>query len=62
MSENECFATRPAPQPVGMGSHAMDSHHFQRNVTEGGQVQNGGDIGIKPRTPLLEVLCHPSAS
>ena len=51
MTEHECLARREVPQPVGMGSYAMDSHNVQRYVTEKGQVQNEGDIGVKPAAP-----------
>ena len=51
MTEHECLARRAAPNPVGMGSYAMDSHHVQRYVTADGFVQNEGDIGVKPLRP-----------
>ena len=50
MTEQDCLAERAAPEPVGMGSYAMDSHHVQRYVDERGQVRNEGDIGVKPRS------------
>ena len=51
MTEHECLAKRAVPEPVGMGSYSMDSHHVQRYVTEEGFVQNEGDIGVKPQAP-----------
>ena len=51
MTEHDCLAKRTVPQPVGMGSYTMDSHHVQRYVTEDGFVQNEGDIGVKPARP-----------
>ena len=42
---------RETPEPVGMGSYTLDSHHVQRYVTEDGHVQNEGDIGVKPPYP-----------
>lgn len=50
MTEQDCLAERAAPEPVGMGSYAMDSHHVQRYVDERGQVRNEGDVGVKPRS------------
>ena len=51
MTEHECLAKREVPEPVGMGSYAMDSHNVQRYVTDEGHVQNEGDIGVKPLRP-----------
>ncbi len=51
MTEHECLGKRDAPNPVGMGSYAMDSHNVQRYVTSAGFVQNEGDIGVKPARP-----------
>ena len=51
MTEHECLAKREVPEPVGMGSYAMDSHNVQRYVTDKGFVQNEGDIGVKPLRP-----------
>jgi hypothetical protein len=50
-SENDVLAKREVPNPVGMGSYAMDSHNAQRYVTSDGFVQNEGDIGVSPKTP-----------
>ena len=50
-SENDVLAKRDVPDPVGMGSYAMDSHNIQRCVTSAGFVQNEGDVGVSPRKP-----------
>ena len=50
-SENDVLAKREVPDPVGMGSYAMDSHNVQRYVTSEGFVQNEGDIGVNPDAP-----------
>ena len=50
MTEEDCLAERAVPEPVGMGSYAMDSHHVQRYVDERGHVRNEGDIGVKPQS------------
>jgi len=50
-SENDVLAKREVPNPVGMGSYAMDAHNAQRYVTADGFVQNEGDIGVSPKTP-----------
>jgi hypothetical protein len=50
-SENDVLARREVPNPVGMGSYAMDSHNIQRYVTTDGFVQNEGDVGVNPLKP-----------
>ncbi len=50
-TENDVLAQREVPNPIGMGSYAMDSHNIQRYVTSEGFVQNEGDVGISPRKP-----------
>jgi hypothetical protein len=50
-SENDVLAKREVPNPVGMGSYAMDAHNAQRYVTAEGFVQNEGDIGVSTKTP-----------
>ncbi|MEX0774007.1 MAG: FAD-dependent oxidoreductase, partial [Balneolales bacterium] len=42
---------RLAEDPVGLGSYQMDSHNVQRYISEGGCVQNEGNIVVKPRGP-----------
>ncbi len=46
MTENELLKKKPTPESVGMGSYTMDSHNVRRYVTEKGNVQNEGDIGV----------------
>jgi hypothetical protein len=50
-TENDVLLKREVPEPVGMGSYAMDSHHVQRYITPQGYVQNEGDIGVSPPGP-----------
>lgn len=50
-TENDVLLKREVPQPVGMGSYAMDSHNVQRYITPEGYVQNEGDIGVNPPAP-----------
>ncbi|WP_407430044.1 FAD-dependent oxidoreductase [Arcticibacter sp.] len=51
MTEHQVLGRHKVPEPVGMGSYALDSHHTQRYVTVEGYVQNEGDIGVKPPRP-----------
>lgn len=51
MTENEVLGKTKVPQPIGMGSYAMDSHNVQRYVTTEGYAQNEGDIGVTPQQP-----------
>ncbi|GAB3641606.1 FAD-dependent oxidoreductase [Spirosoma arcticum] len=51
MKENDALGKTDVPNPVGMGSYALDSHNIQRFVTKEGYVQNEGDIGVKPDKP-----------
>ncbi len=51
MTENELLKRRPTPEPIGMGSYAMDSHNVQRYITPDGAVQNEGDIGVSTNGP-----------
>lgn len=50
-TENELLKRSPVPEPVGMGSYAMDSHNVQRYITPDGFVQNEGDIGVSTKGP-----------
>ncbi|MDD4922185.1 MAG: FAD-dependent oxidoreductase, partial [Bacteroidales bacterium] len=50
-TEHDVLAKREVPNPVGMGSYAMDSHNVQRYVTSEGYVQNEGDVGVSPDAP-----------
>ncbi|MCH6201564.1 FAD-dependent oxidoreductase [Aquiflexum sp. LQ15W] len=51
MTEHDVLGAKDVPQPIGMGSYALDSHNIQRIVTAEGYVQNEGDIGVKPKEP-----------
>jgi hypothetical protein len=51
MTEHDVLGAKQVPQPIGMGSYALDSHNIQRIVTSEGYVQNEGDIGVKPKEP-----------
>lgn len=51
MTENEVLSKKEVPNPIGMGSYALDSHNVQRYVTPEGYVQNEGDIGVKAPRP-----------
>jgi hypothetical protein len=51
MTEYDCLGKKQTPDPVGMGSYTLDSHHVQRYVKDDGFVQNEGDIGVKPDRP-----------
>jgi hypothetical protein len=51
MTEHDVLGAKQVPQPIGMGSYALDSHNIQRIVTPEGYVQNEGDIGVKPKEP-----------
>ena len=51
MTEHDVLGAKEVPQPIGMGSYALDSHNIQRIVTAEGYVQNEGDIGVKPKHP-----------
>jgi len=50
-TEHDVLLKREVPEPVGMGSYAMDSHNVQRYVKPDGFVQNEGDIGVSPPGP-----------
>lgn len=51
MTEKDVLNERPTPDPIGLGSYAMDSHNVRRYVSGEGTVQNEGDIGVSPRLP-----------
>ncbi|WP_205945071.1 FAD-dependent oxidoreductase [Pedobacter psychrodurus] len=51
MTEHEVLGKKEVPNPIGMGSYALDSHNVQRYVTHEGYVQNEGDIGVKAPKP-----------
>ncbi|MEZ6067229.1 MAG: FAD-dependent oxidoreductase [Planctomycetaceae bacterium] len=52
-TELDCRRLRDCPDPVGMGSYNMDSHHCQRYVTAEGFVRNEGDVQVSPGGPYL---------
>ena len=51
MKENDALGKTDVPNPVGMGSYALDAHNAQRFVKADGFVQNEGDIGVHPDKP-----------
>jgi FAD dependent oxidoreductase len=51
MTEHELLKERPTPDPVGMGSYTINSHHTQRYITPEGYVQNEGDIDVSTKGP-----------
>ncbi len=55
VSEGHVRRTTPTPDPVGMGSYNMDSHHVQRYVahdeTGRAYARNEGDIQVSPGGP-----------
>ena len=55
VSEGHVRRTTPTPDPVGMGSYTMDSHHVQRYVahdeTGRAYARNEGDIQVSPGGP-----------
>jgi hypothetical protein len=52
MTERCLRGLEPTPDPVGMGSYNMDSHHVQRYVAHDADgrayVQNEGDVQVSP--------------
>lgn len=51
MKEADALGQTNVPEPIGMGSYALDSHNAQRYVRTDGFVQNEGDIGVYPKQP-----------
>jgi hypothetical protein len=51
MAEPHLVGAKPTPQPIGMGSYAMDSHNVQRIVDARGHVRNEGNIEVHPDRP-----------
>ncbi|QDK81993.1 FAD-dependent oxidoreductase [Spirosoma sp. KCTC 42546] len=51
MTEADALGKTNVPNPVGMGSYALDAHNSQRFVKKDGFVQNEGDIGVHPDKP-----------
>jgi hypothetical protein len=50
-TELTCRRLQPTPEPVGMGSYNMDSHHVQRYINAEGFVRNEGDVEVSPGGP-----------
>ncbi|RDB07001.1 FAD-dependent oxidoreductase [Runella aurantiaca] len=50
MKEADALAQTKVPNPIGMGSYALDAHNAQRYVKSDGFVQNEGDIGVHPKS------------
>jgi hypothetical protein len=53
MTEHDCRRTRQTPEPVGMGSYNIDSHHVQRYVDAAGHTRNEGDVQVRLKSPYL---------
>jgi len=51
MKEADALGKTIVPDPIGMGSYALDAHNAQRYVKSNGFVQNEGDIGVHPDKP-----------
>lgn len=54
MTENHLRGKTPTPDPIGLGSYNMDSHHAQRYVVKdaaGDYVRNEGDVQVNPGAP-----------
>lgn len=51
MKENDALGKTDVPNPIGMGSYALDAHNAQRYVKKNGFVQDEGDIGVHPDKP-----------
>ena len=51
MTENHLRGKIPTPEPIGMGSYNMDSHHVQRYVDSTGHARNEGDVEVNPGGP-----------
>jgi hypothetical protein len=51
MNENHLRRKIETPDPIGMGSYNMDSHHTQRYVDKNGFARNEGDVEVSPGGP-----------
>jgi hypothetical protein len=51
MAEPHILGAKPTPDPIGMGSYAMDSHNVQRIVDARGFARNEGNIEVHPDRP-----------
>ena len=55
---------RTAPDPVGLGAYAMDSHNIQRYRAADGTVRNEGDVQVRVPKPYgisYRALCPQRA-
>jgi len=50
LTENDTQHRVAAPDPIAMGSYAMDSHNCQRVIINGGVI-NEGDVQLQPAGP-----------
>jgi hypothetical protein len=48
MTEQNCIGEAVAPDPVGLGSYALDSHSTRRFVHQNGHVRNEGKLVTPP--------------
>jgi hypothetical protein len=46
MTQHDATTAPAKPDPIGMGSYNMDTHHCQRYVQSDGMVQNEGDTEV----------------
>ena len=51
MTERDCDGTRAAPDSIGLGAYAMDSHNVRRYVDENGHIRTEGTIGLAVKRP-----------
>ena len=51
MKEADALGKTDVPNPIGMGSYALDAHNAQRYVKRDEFVQDEGDIGVHPDKP-----------
>ncbi|MFT5886070.1 MAG: hypothetical protein ACI9IP_002534, partial [Arcticibacterium sp.] len=51
LTEADALGKTNIKRSIGMGSYSLDSHNAQRYVTVEGNVQNEGDVGVRPDRP-----------
>ncbi|MCU0795944.1 MAG: FAD-dependent oxidoreductase [Akkermansiaceae bacterium] len=51
MTERHVRRRLATPDPIGMGSYNIDSHHVRRYVDAEGHVRNEGDVQVPPGGP-----------
>lgn len=64
VTEHDCRGQRTAPDPVGLGAYAMDSHNIQRYRAADGTVRNEGDVQVRVPKPYgisYRALCPQRA-